>query len=138
VDVGEGNFRRTTVMVPWSGCQERGLGAAVQTVGLTGGPGRVLIFSDFPKLGQTCKFEIDAFVFSKKSQILHETRMEYCAQLYQFWLPQIPNVKNVKNPGTDSIFKSSMNFKGDQTFWEKIDKFSKILSGLDIQKNEFS
>jgi hypothetical protein len=95
-------------------------------------------FFRFSKTRSNCKFEREAFVFSKKSQILHETRMEYCAQLYQFWLPQIPNVKNVKNPGTDSIFKSSMNFKGDQTFREKIDKFSKIISGLDIQKNEFS
>jgi hypothetical protein len=120
--------------VPWSGCQERGLGTAVQTVGLTGGPGRVLIFSDFPKLGQTCKFERDAFVFSKKSQILHETRMEYCAQLYQFWLPQIPNVKNVKNPGTDSIFKSSMNFKGDQTFWEKLINSPKFSLDLIFKK----
>jgi hypothetical protein len=41
---------------------------------------------------------------------------------------QIPNRNYVKILGTDSIFESSTNFKGDQTFWEKSDKFFKILS----------
>jgi hypothetical protein len=31
-----------------------------------------------------------------------------------------------------------MNFKGVQTFWAKSDKFSKILSWLDLHKSEFS
>jgi hypothetical protein len=29
-----------------------------------------------------------------------------------------------------------MNFKGVQTFWEKYDKFSKILSWLDLHKSD--
>jgi hypothetical protein len=51
---------------------------------------------------------------------------------------QILNRNHVKNHGTYSIFESSMNFKGVQTFWEKSDKFYKILPWLDLHKSEFS
>jgi hypothetical protein len=51
---------------------------------------------------------------------------------------QIPIGTYVKNLGTDSIFESSMNFKGVQTLWEKSNKFSKIPSRLDLHKSEFS
>jgi hypothetical protein len=41
---------------------------------------------------------------------------------------KLPIEINLKNPGIDSIFEYSMNFKEIQTFWEKSKKFSKILS----------
>jgi hypothetical protein len=44
----------------------------------------------------------------------------------------------LKNLRTDSIFESSMNFKGVQNFLEKSDKLSKILSSHGIDKSEFS
>jgi hypothetical protein len=50
--------------------------------------------------------------------------VEYFEQLSQLCRLQIPNINHVKNPGIDSIFESSMNFKGVQTSWEKSDKFS--------------
>jgi hypothetical protein len=41
---------------------------------------------------------------------------------------QIPNRNKVKNPVTDSVFESLMNFKRDSNLREKSDKFSKIPS----------
>jgi hypothetical protein len=54
--------------------------------------------------------------------------LEHYAQFSQLGQLQIPNRNHVKNPGTNSTIESSMNFKGVQTFWEKSDKFTKILS----------
>jgi hypothetical protein len=68
-DVAAETRGRKTVAVPWSGRRTRGLGTAVWTVGLAGRSHRVLIFPDFPKLGQTCKFKIDAFRCSTNSQL---------------------------------------------------------------------
>jgi hypothetical protein len=84
------SHRRKTVVVPWSGHWTRGLGTAARTVRVIGGPHGVLIFLDFPKLGQICKFKIDAFHCSKNSQILRDTRLEYSSQLSRLCLLQIP------------------------------------------------
>jgi hypothetical protein len=65
---------------------------------------------------QNCKFETDAFCCSKNSKYFHETRLGYCEQLSQLCRFQIPNRNNVKIVRTYSIFESSMNFKGVQTF----------------------
>jgi hypothetical protein len=81
---------------------------------------------------------MDPFSCSKNSKVLYDSRMEYSKQLCQLCWLQIPNRNHVKNPGTDSIFESSMKFKGVQTFWEKSDKFSKILPWLRLHKSEFS
>jgi hypothetical protein len=70
---------------------------------------------------------MEVFPYSKNSQILHKAILEYYSQLYKFFLLQIPKKNKVKNPGTDSIFEFSMNFKKVQTFWEKSEKFSKNL-----------
>jgi hypothetical protein len=61
----------------------------------------------------------------KIQKFLHDARLESSAQLYQLYPFHIPNRSRVKNPGTTSLFESSMNFKGVQTFWGKSDKFSK-------------
>jgi hypothetical protein len=81
---------------------------------------------------------MDALQCSKISQILHEYILESYKQLSQLLWLQIPTTSYVKNLGTDSIFESSMNFKGVQTFWEKSYKFSKIPSWLGLHKSEFS
>jgi hypothetical protein len=62
---------------------------------------------------------------SKKSQFLHVASWEQLAQLCQL---QIPNRNKDKNPVTDSVFESLMNFKRDSNLQEKSDKFSKIPS----------
>jgi hypothetical protein len=54
--------------------------------------------------------------------------LEYYSQLSQLCQLEVPNRIYFKYPGIDSIFEFLMNFKGVQTFWEKSDKFSKILS----------
>jgi hypothetical protein len=59
---------------------------------------------------------------------LIEARLEYFEELSKLCGLKIHNIIHVKNPRTDSIFESSLNFKGVQTFWEKYEKFSKILS----------
>jgi predicted deacylase len=43
-----------------------------------------------------------------------------------------PNRNKVKNPGTESIFESLMNFKRDSNLMEKSD------TSLDLHKSEFS
>jgi hypothetical protein len=86
----------------------------------------VAIFPEFPKLVQTCKFKTDPFHCSKNFQIFYDAILEYSEQLSQLCRLQIPNGNHVKILGTDSIFDSSMNFKGVQTFWGKSDKFFKI------------
>jgi hypothetical protein len=54
--------------------------------------------------------------------------LEHSEQLYLLGRLQILNINKVKNPGTDSIFESLMNFKRDSNLPEKSDKFSKIPS----------
>jgi hypothetical protein len=76
-------------------------------------------------------------LLQKNPNFLHDARLEYSEQRSKLCRLQIPNINNVKKPGTDSIFESSMNFEGVQTFWGKYDKFSKILYSLDIRKSEF-
>jgi hypothetical protein len=70
---------------------------------------------------------MEAFPCSKNIQTLQSARFEYSEQLSPLGQLPILNINQVKNPGTDSIFESSMNSKGVQTFWEKSDKFSNIL-----------
>jgi hypothetical protein len=69
---------------------------------------------------------------------LHETNQQYWEHLAQLCQLQIPNRNEVKNPVTDLVFQSLMNFKRDSNLWEKYDKFSKISSLLDLHKSEFS
>jgi hypothetical protein len=65
---------------------------------------------------------------SKNSQFLHVARLGYCEQFSQLCQHPIPNINRAKNPGSDSIFESLMNFKRDLNLPEKSDQFSKILS----------
>jgi hypothetical protein len=90
------------------------------------GPTRFNFFfsSNFPKPSEICKFKMDAFPCSKNSKILHEVVLEHYKQLCKLCGLQIANKNHGKNPGIDSIFESSMNFKGLQTFWKNSDKFS--------------
>jgi hypothetical protein len=97
-----------------------------------------LIFFQYSNSVEICKFKMEVFPYSKNSQILHKAILEYYSQLYKFFLLQIPKKNKVKNPGTDSIFEFSMNFKKVQTFWEKSKKFSKNLFWLDLHKSKFS
>jgi hypothetical protein len=92
------------------------------------GPMRFHYFLNYPKLIETCTFEMDALYCSKNSQFLHVARLRYFEQLSKLCRLQIPNRNKVQNPGTDSIFESFMNFKRDSNLLEKSDKFSKIPS----------
>jgi hypothetical protein len=114
------------------------LGVSIQTVRLASGPTRFHFPPNLSKTGSTCKIKMDALSCSKNSQFLHEDRLEYFKQHSQFCRLQIPNRNQVKNPGTDSLFESLMNFKRDSNLLEKSDKFSKISSSLDLHKSEFS
>jgi hypothetical protein len=98
---------------PWSGHRRRGLGADVRTVRLMSGPHAVSLFSELSKLVETCKVEKAAFSCCKNFQFFNEASLEYSEQLCQLYRLQITNRNKVKNPGTDSIFESFMNFKRD-------------------------
>jgi hypothetical protein len=98
---------------PRSGCRRCGLGADVRTVRLTIGPHVVSHFSELSKLAETYKVKKAALSFSKNFQFLNEASLEYSEQLFQLCQLQIPHRDRVKNPGTDSIFESLMNFKRD-------------------------
>jgi hypothetical protein len=50
----------------------------------------------------------------------------------------ILNTIRVKNLGKNLTFESLMNFKRDLNLLEKSDKFSKIPSGPDLHRSEFS
>jgi hypothetical protein len=63
---------------------------------------------------------MDALSWPKNSQLLHEARLKYSEQHYKLCRLQIPNRNKVKNPRTNSIFESLINFKGVQTFWENL------------------
>jgi hypothetical protein len=120
---------------PWSECRRRGWASLLR---LASGPTRFHFPPNLSKTGSTCKIKMDALSCSKNSQFLHEDRLEYFKQHSQFCRLQIPNRNQVKNPGTDSLFESLMNFKRDSNLLEKSDKFSKISSSLDLHKSEFS
>jgi hypothetical protein len=113
---------------PQSGRCRCDLGVDVRTVRLTSGPHAVSHFSELSKLAGTCKVEKAALSCSKNSQFLHVASLEYYEQLSQLLRFQNPNKNKVKNPGTDSIFESLMNFKRDSNVLEKSDKLSKIPS----------
>jgi hypothetical protein len=85
-------------------------------------------FSELSKLAETCKVDNTILSCSKNSQFSHEASLEYSEQLSQLCRLQIPNTNKVKNPRTDSIFESLMNFKKDSNLLEKSDKFPKIPS----------
>jgi hypothetical protein len=123
---------------PRSGRRRCGLGADVRTVRLTIGPHVVSHFSELSKLAESYKVKKTALSFSKNFQFLNEASLEYSEQLFKLCQLQIPHRDRVKNPGTDSIFESLMNFKRDWNLLEKSDKFSKIPSWLDLHKSEFS
>jgi hypothetical protein len=65
---------------------------------------------------------------SKNYQFLHAASHLYWKQLAQLCRLQIPNRNKVKNPVTDLVFESSMNFKRDSNLREKSNRFSKIPS----------
>jgi hypothetical protein len=79
------------------------------------------------KTGSTCKIQIDVLSCSRNSQFLHAASWKYWEQLAQLCRLQIPNRK-VKNPVTDSVFESLMNFKRVSNLRKKSDKFSNIPS----------
>jgi hypothetical protein len=83
------------------------------------------------------KNQMDALTCSKNSQCLHVASWGYREQFSQLCRHPIPNIKRVKNPGTDSIFESLMNFKRDLNLLEKSEKFSKIPPRLYLHKSEF-
>jgi hypothetical protein len=85
-------------------------------------------FSNLSKTGSTLKIKMGALTCSKNFQFLHVAFLGYHEQFYQLYGHQIPNIKRFKNPGTDSIFESLINFKRDLNLLEKSDKFSKIPS----------
>jgi hypothetical protein len=70
--------------------------------GLQVGPTRFNSILCFSKTAETCKFKKDAFHCSKKSQILHEDRMEYSEQNFQLFRLLVPNSIYVKILQTDS------------------------------------
>jgi hypothetical protein len=74
-----------------------------------------------------------ALTCSKNSHILHVASLGYHEQFSQLF-----QHKRFKNPGTNSIFESLMNFKRDLNILQKSGKFSKIPSGLNLHKTEFS
>jgi hypothetical protein len=113
---------------PLSGCHRCGLGTDVWTVRLTSGPHVVSHFSELSKLAEIWKVNMAALASSKNSQFLDEVSLKYSEQLSQFCQLYIPNRNKVKNPGTDSIFESLMNFKRVSNLLEKSKKFSKFLS----------
>jgi hypothetical protein len=65
---------------------------------------------------------------SKNFQFLHAASRQYWEQLVQLCRLQIPKLNKVKNPVTDSVFESLMNYKRDSNLRQKSDKFSKIPS----------
>jgi hypothetical protein len=71
---------------------------------------------------------MDTLTHSKNSYYLHVTSLGYRQQFSQLCQHQIPKIKRVKNPGTESLFEFLMNFKRDLNLLEKSDKFSKISS----------
>jgi hypothetical protein len=88
------------------------------------GPTRFWIFSNLSKTGSTLKIQNGCLGY-----------YEQCSQLCRHL---VPNINRAKNPGPDLTFESLMNFKRDLNLLEKSDKFSKILSWLDLHKSEFS
>jgi hypothetical protein len=69
---------------------------------------------------------------------LHATFLEYCEQFSQLCRYPVPNINGAKNPGSDSMFESLINFKRGLTIPEKSGKFPKILFLPDLHKSEFS
>jgi hypothetical protein len=103
-------------------------GAVVRTVRLTGGAQRFQIFSNLSKIGLNLKTKMGVLSYSKNSQFLHAASRQYWEQLAQLCQLQIPNRNKVKNPVTDSVFESLMNFKRDSNLRGKSDKFFQIPS----------
>jgi hypothetical protein len=120
--------------VLWQCGSGRGLnavsaGSAVVRIGqLMGGPQRCQIFSNLSKTGSNLKIKMGALSGSKNYQFLHAASHLYWKQLAQLCRLQIPNRNKVKNPVTDLVFESSMNFKRDSNLREKSNRFSKIPS----------
>jgi hypothetical protein len=99
------------------------------------GPTRFHIFPNYPNWLK--------FTKSKRLPYLATKNPNFCMGLVWNILNNILNCVNfkfqtktkLKNPETDSIFESLMNFKRDSTILEKADKFFKIPSWLDLYKS---
>jgi hypothetical protein len=75
-----------------------------------GGPHAVLIFFNLTKIGSNLKFEKNALLCSKNSQIVHAARMGHYDQFSQLFRHPNLNRIRVKIPGIDSPFENLMNF----------------------------
>jgi hypothetical protein len=69
---------------------------------------------------------MDVLPCSKNFLFLHVARLGYYEQCSQLFGHPILNRMRVKNPGTDLIFESLINFKRDLNLLKISDKFSKI------------
>jgi hypothetical protein len=86
----------------------------------------------------TLKCNSNAFPGSKFVETLHAALSEPNEQFCQLGLLKIPTRIDAIIFWNRFKFEASMNFKGVQTLWKKSDKFTKILSQLDLHKSEFS
>jgi hypothetical protein len=143
---GRNSGRETAAAKPWAWARwqpplskggRRGLGA-VRAVRLTLGANAVLYFPRIIQTGSNLKIENWCLTCSKNSQFLHVAGLGYYKHFSQLCQYPISNINRAKNPGSDSIFESLMNFKRDLNLPEKSGKFSKILSRLGLHKSEFT
>jgi dTDP-D-glucose 4,6-dehydratase len=77
---------------------------------------------------------MDVLSYSKNSKCLNAASRQYWEQLAQLCQLQISNRNKVKNPVTDSIFKSLMNFKRDSNLQENLVNSPKFLLDLIFTK----
>jgi hypothetical protein len=96
-------------------------------------------FSICPKLAQPIKLKrmpswLDLHKSAKNSPFLYEASFKYSKELYILCWLQTPNKNKVKNPRTDSILESLMNFKGIQSFWKNLINYSKFFLDLIFTK----
>jgi hypothetical protein len=94
--------------------------------------------SDFFNLSQTGstlnKNKMGALSYYKNSQFLHAARQQYWEQHSQLWRLQISNRSKVKNPVTDSVFESLLNFKRDSNLQKNLINCPKFLLDLIFTK----
>jgi hypothetical protein len=119
---------------PWSK-RSRHKHAVVRTRQLMGGPQRFQIFFNLSKTGSTLKIQ-NRLNFKNQKLYLNPKIPNFCMQIARNIGNNFLNCAyfkfqtetKLKNPITDSVFESLMNFKRDSNLWEKSDKFSKIPS----------
>jgi hypothetical protein len=112
---------KAAAVVPWA--RQGGGGHCLREVGAVrmqsargldraadGGPHAVLIFFNLTKIGSNLKFEKNALLCSKNSQIVHAARLGHYDQFSQLFRHPNLNRIRVKIPGIDSPFENLMNF----------------------------